>query len=399
MAFTNPILSGEELNRTGIKSENYVPGDAGWRIASNGAAEFDNVGLRGNLWVPTITLGGQDLGTRLNNMPKGIIAFITGYPVVATTSEQRFMLVDFNIARGRYYEVYLTNITADQGNAGAIEYHLRWTFGTNAAIPTVSSDQVANSLRLSQFQLPVIRFTFWSGETTLMRIAAFITSLDGAQVRTWAPGAGCHLGVLDHGIAPYDHPGQGTVGTGIIPKTLREWTITANSSKTYNGDGTLRTDQYATTLVSGDWQNGRGNQRAWCTFSTADQAKIDELIGVPLADIEVAELKIHPFQYKSFTNDGWLSIGLHPVKNSLTNQEPGGGVPNIYRPYVIDDMLYTIGLKPPVTTTFLDSMRDGYMKGFMFGNTFSGDGYANVCQGVGGWSDPPKLHMRYWKAG
>ena len=26
MAFTNPILSGEELNRTGIKSENYSPG-------------------------------------------------------------------------------------------------------------------------------------------------------------------------------------------------------------------------------------------------------------------------------------------------------------------------------------------------------------------------------------
>ena len=61
MAFTNPILAGEELNRTGIKSDNYAPGVSGWRIASNGAAEFDNIGVRGNLWVPTITLGGQDL--------------------------------------------------------------------------------------------------------------------------------------------------------------------------------------------------------------------------------------------------------------------------------------------------------------------------------------------------
>jgi len=42
MAFTNPILAGEELNRTGIRSENYVAGQSGWRIANDGAAEFED---------------------------------------------------------------------------------------------------------------------------------------------------------------------------------------------------------------------------------------------------------------------------------------------------------------------------------------------------------------------
>jgi hypothetical protein len=49
MAFTDPIISGEQLNRTGIRSDNYIPGVSGWRIASDGAAEFDNIGVRHNL--------------------------------------------------------------------------------------------------------------------------------------------------------------------------------------------------------------------------------------------------------------------------------------------------------------------------------------------------------------
>jgi hypothetical protein len=399
MAFTNPILAGEALNRTGIRSENYVPGASGWRIASDGAAEFDNIGVRGNLWVPSITLNGQDLSTLIAKAPKGLVAFIAGYPVVATTTEQRFMLVDFDIVRGRYYEVFLTNITADQGNVGAIEYHLRWTFGTNPPIPTTSSDQVANSLRLSQFQLPVIRFTFWSGETTRMRVAAFIMSLDGAQVRTWAPGAGCHLGVLDHGTAPYDHPGQGTVGTGVIPKTLREWTITANRTMTYHGDGAQRIDARVNDMVAGDWENGRGNQRGWWTFSGADAAKLDELIGVPLADVEIAEVYIWNLQWRSLTDDGYVTLGFHN-QNDLTTWpgEPLGGIPNVYRPYVSGGGGW-LSIKPggPVPSNFLDSMRDGYLNGFMVGNSNFGPAYCGVFDGYDSGIAAPKLHMRYWK--
>lgn len=47
MAFRNSILAGEELIRTGMRSANYVAGLAGWRVARNGDAEFNDLTVRG----------------------------------------------------------------------------------------------------------------------------------------------------------------------------------------------------------------------------------------------------------------------------------------------------------------------------------------------------------------
>jgi len=402
VAFTNPILAGEALNRTGIRSENYVPGASGWRIASDGAAEFDNIGVRGNLWVPSVTLDGQDLATRLNNMPKGCIAYIVGNPAVNTTTETVVMSVEADIVYGRYYEIFCTNLTTDvQTGTDTAEFKFRWTLGNPPAAVTTSSDVLALGLRQSIFQIAVLRYPFWSGATTRMRVATTLASLNGSNVRTWGPGAGAALTVLDHGVAPYLHPGQGSIGSGGGARTLKEWTITANESRTYNGDGTLRTDGFATTLVMGDWANGRGNQRAWFTFSNSDvSTKLDDLIGVPAADIVTAELKLSPFQYSSLTDDGYLSIGFHNTAGGIGGgNEPGGGIPNVYRPYVIGTGPMWLGLKPGggVPSNFLDSMRDGYLNGFMVGNTFGGSAYCIVCEGTGGWTNYPQLHMKYWK--
>lgn len=51
MAFSNSILAGEELVRSGIRSENYVPGVAGWRIGRDGTAEFQDAMIRGTVVV------------------------------------------------------------------------------------------------------------------------------------------------------------------------------------------------------------------------------------------------------------------------------------------------------------------------------------------------------------
>ena len=40
MGFSDPIIAGEVLIRTAIRSQNYVAGVSGWRIAQNGFAEF-----------------------------------------------------------------------------------------------------------------------------------------------------------------------------------------------------------------------------------------------------------------------------------------------------------------------------------------------------------------------
>jgi len=405
VAFTNPILAGEELNRTGIRSENYVPAVSGWRVANDGAAEFDNVGLRGNLWVPTITLNGQDLNTRINNLPKGCIAFITGYPVVQTATEIQVMQVEADIVTGRYYEVYLTNLTTDvQTGADSVEFKLRWTLGTPPPALSTSSDIVANGLRQSIFNQTVLRYSFWSGATTRMRIGVYMASLNGSNVRTWAPGAGANLVVLDHGTAPYAHPGQGVIGSGSNVRTLKEFTITATNSRTYNSNGTLRTDQYATNLVMGDWQNGRGNQRAWWFFTNSDVSTyIDDLIGVPQADIVEARVRLAPLQYgnEPLGQYGIISLGFHnQVGPWGTGNEPSGGIPNVHRVSVsgTDPIWININPNDPgIPNNFWGSMRDGYLNGFMVGNTFSGWDYAVVCQGTGGWQYYPQLYMKYWK--
>lgn len=52
MAFSNPIIgSGDTLVRQAIQSENYVAGVSGWRITRDGDAEFNNVTVRGELFV------------------------------------------------------------------------------------------------------------------------------------------------------------------------------------------------------------------------------------------------------------------------------------------------------------------------------------------------------------
>lgn len=49
MGFDNPIIDGAgALVRTAIKSPNFNPGTAGWQVAQDGSAEFDNVTIRGN---------------------------------------------------------------------------------------------------------------------------------------------------------------------------------------------------------------------------------------------------------------------------------------------------------------------------------------------------------------
>lgn len=51
MPFGNPILQGSVLARVAIKSEDFVAGVSGWAIFRDGSAEFNNVTVRGEVWV------------------------------------------------------------------------------------------------------------------------------------------------------------------------------------------------------------------------------------------------------------------------------------------------------------------------------------------------------------
>lgn len=403
MAFTNPMLAGEELTQPAIRSNNYDPGVAGWRIAADGAAEFDNLGVRGEFWAPQIFLNGQDLNTRINRLPLGCMAWIGGYPTTSTTTQAQIFATEVQVTQGRWYDIALIGVTPDMGSTKGIEYHIRYT--TDGSAVTNTSPILAISLRLSQFEMGNVRMFYAAPYTGTMKLRASIVSLDGATVRNWSPGQGGILAAYDLGTSP-PNP-TGTVGVGVPTRVLKEFTITAQYSKTFLGDGSHRTDgNYQYTMIMGDWSNGKGQQRGWCTFSTSDVATyLDDLINVPESDIVTAELKLRAIgQWKNADNTGIVSLGFHNSHGPLpAGGEPGGGIPNVCRYYLNGYDPFWFNLKPGEgrPTNFLDSMRDGYLNGFMVGNTFAGNIYCGILAGayypIAEWNTPPQLHMKYYK--
>jgi hypothetical protein len=92
MQFRNPIVAGEELAITAIRSEDYTEGEEGWRVARDGSAQFRNLstlgdfGATGNisadafftgpsgLWLPDGTEVGARLATLSIHSPVRLFA-------------------------------------------------------------------------------------------------------------------------------------------------------------------------------------------------------------------------------------------------------------------------------------------------------------------------------------
>ena len=67
MEFGNPVVGSEELIRSAIKSRDYAPGSAGWRIASDGEAEFTGLVVNSAGVQGTITLENGEILVRRNS--------------------------------------------------------------------------------------------------------------------------------------------------------------------------------------------------------------------------------------------------------------------------------------------------------------------------------------------
>ena len=122
-----------------------------------------------------------------------------GYITSSTTGEARLMWTYGGVTAGNLYECALMNITPDMGNTKATEFHMR--YNTSGA-PSTSDAIMANSLRLSQFELGAMRAYYLAPSTGTLYIGAFIQSLDGAAVRAWCPGDGAVLSIVNLGAGP-----------------------------------------------------------------------------------------------------------------------------------------------------------------------------------------------------
>ena len=62
MGFANTIVGGAAaLIRAAIKSPNFVSGSAGWQIAKDGTAEFNDLTVRGTFTGPQFVLDSSGL--------------------------------------------------------------------------------------------------------------------------------------------------------------------------------------------------------------------------------------------------------------------------------------------------------------------------------------------------
>lgn len=88
MEFGNPIIGEEELIRSAIKSRDYEAGVSGWRIAQDGAAEFNDLVVRGEVHI----VNGDD-SIDFVNSPHPLIEFNTSDPNEIDNAELGFTAI------------------------------------------------------------------------------------------------------------------------------------------------------------------------------------------------------------------------------------------------------------------------------------------------------------------
>lgn len=106
MAFSNPIVGGENLVIPGIQSPNYTAGVSGWRIARDGTVEFNSGTFRGSVVIGN---------------PAGQHAIIanpaTGDPIdVYNTSGQLVFSIDATGRLVSYSSVGTANVVLNGGS-------------------------------------------------------------------------------------------------------------------------------------------------------------------------------------------------------------------------------------------------------------------------------------------
>lgn len=259
MPFENPILAGEELIRSAIRSENYSEGSLGWRIGRDGTAEFANMVSRGstvgeNANFDTIVLAGEDLLATLDAMGGTMVAHIdwgvTGETWVGA-GPHLIAITTATLKPNHDYMVCLTGFGAAPITSGErVTQNLLYAW--DGALPTGAStplrgpySNINNGYSLaSQYEFnPLIGWISNSGVTERdVTVGLFVTRTTGAgNVTTWAGVGGARMAVIDMGLIL---PSQGTryaPGSSSTELTRHTSQWEATDVESYQQDHTIST--------------------------------------------------------------------------------------------------------------------------------------------------------------
>lgn len=294
MEFGNPIVGGEDLIRSAIKSPDFNTdqegGDVqGWRIAQDGSATFYNLTIGstnfnidedGNavfqsLTAQDITLNGTNLADTLNALPAGIqaVTSLAGTSARYNGTELVFARLLFpNFRASRQTVIGASNIYVAK-SATTIAYvliRIRINWGSDPGItgtelmrhqiifPDSNNNSQSITLRHPWTNSGhdgedlYVNFTF-SASTADATTGAFISAQTGSRVY-----------VEDMGPAP-DYQTYTMVGGSTPPPPPTQYvkTYSANGSGSYQSDGTNRG---VAQVYQGYYSSTNGNGYSIITF-------------------------------------------------------------------------------------------------------------------------------------
>lgn len=409
MAFTNPILAGEELVRSGIKSGDYESGLDGWRITRDGGAEFNTLSARETIGATDFVVAGDSLTSLLSRKNEGLISYHsrnTTSNTVANAVEQPVSKLNWTVPANRMVRYEMVGGVYTNGPAHAhVSIFVRYELGVGVAAPepTLASPVLrqagvfipgggyVTSFKIAFYQYETV-------ETNMKTMVTFTQNMPGGQTcamygsNNWP----AEVSVSDIGDQ-FPSNGVNYNGGGGVATTFRSFDILPYASRSYKGNGAALPydNQY---MMQGDIGID-GNRRSWAWFDANSTAggnglgSLNDMVGA--TDVDYFEIRLnYPHWYYSTGGNAWLG---HHNSNVVTATEQGGGAPQEkMQSWPARNYAQWVDLRGTGIET---GARAGTMEGIILGNTPSSSlidyGYAFGANGISGQA--PGLKAGYWK--
>lgn len=393
MGFRNPIVAGEELMVSGVRSQTYKEGVEGWRLGRNGDAQVQNLttpgtvgGARGEF--QSLTVAGADIMAAIDALPKGVVAGHIGFKgeqVWGTGTAELGPVITMraSLKRGRLYRYDFDNLQLrSPGFLGrTLAYVIRYEW--DGAIPTKTSPILAAGVGFVSYSSGT-----WSGmvhprgwawfrdgvatERTLTAGVFVAAEVADTKVATWYPW-GLYANVQDMGPAT----DVTTLSTGVVfndpgvapgsTKIRYDTTWWKTGQQTFFSDGSKRTDTNGTSYA---YQGSYGSPVYGGHFYFDDASIRAALAGSTIIETSIYLDNIHT--YYSTGMECW--VGAH---NGVPGGNPVFTSQGVWRPHVAKGGDVTFG-----AGGFGASLRDNVEKGVAVGygpDDLSHYGYFNNC--------------------
>jgi hypothetical protein len=412
MQFTNPIVQGEELAITAIRSDDYIESVSGWRIGRDGTAQFYGINVLGDLGVAgqvsankfvvgpsgiLVPSAGFDLveqaeanrwdsnpdGPHPNGPvgPRGVVGYYSGAPsgTFAAAAETGIIACRFDVAPNRRYLGICTARFSQTVATDTFFFRFKWN-DTNV-LPTTGSASLRaffpvvynnighidhsftfNSLNTSPFGAGYIALLIskTAGTGTLSFTTNFENFCDIAVIDIGpAMGVGEGLASKRGGIDIYGNPGSTyTAPTPpSSPPTVHTKTYQPVWSKTFKGDNSARTDNTA-RCYQGYYDSVLGDQKSLVGFPyTTIQSDLSGATGISGS----LNVKVNHAYY---TAGVYAAVGAHNYTSAPTSWSGA----------TVDEFLLTYGPLSAgssygldLNAAILNGLKSGAYKGMAFG--------------------------------